>query len=71
MKHGCNGRFKCWAILKKEYGHDIVNHGYVMHAIVGMTQMGIDNGGCLFGCEPVRSKRKDGPYSIDDFDLTC
>jgi hypothetical protein len=67
----CNRRFKCWGILKQEYHHDIQKHGYVVLAIGFMTQMAIDNGSCLFVCEPKMNQKKYGAYSIDDFDLTC
>jgi hypothetical protein len=67
----CNRRFRFWSILKQEYRHDIIKHGHVMRAIVSMTQMAIDNGSCLFGCEPKRTKRTEGPYSIDNYDLSA
>ena len=67
----CNRRFKCWGILKQEYRHDILHHGHVMLAIVSMTQLVIDNGSCLFGCEPKMNQQRDGAYSIDDFNLSA
>lgn len=68
-QESCNRRFKCWSILKQEYRHSLEQHGLVFHAIAGLTQLGIDNGSCLFGCEPKRSVKQDEPYSIDDYDL--
>ena len=63
-----NHRFKCWSILKTEYRHDLAKHGLIFHGIAGMTQLAIDLGGCLFGCEPTTTKPV-GPYSILKVDL--
>ena len=63
----CNRRFKCWGILKQEFRHDINKHGSVFRAIVAITQLCIDSGGCLFGCEPT-AKPKD-KCSIDNLEL--
>ena len=65
----CNRQFKCCAVLKNEYRHDLAGHGHVFHANAGITQLTIDNGSCLFGCEAARLKKQEGDYSIDEFDL--
>lgn len=66
-QEACNGRFKCWGILKQEYRHDDKQHGLVFRAIAGFTQMHIDNGGCLFGCEPVTKPKE--KHSVDDLEF--
>ena len=63
----CNRRFKCWGILKQEYRHDLKKHLWLMRAIGGFTQLAIDNGGCLFGCEPMTKPRE--VFLVDDIDL--
>ena len=63
----CNRRFKVYGILKQEYRHDRKKHVLVFHAIACLTQINIDNGNCLFGCEPVAKKKKE--YTLDDLDL--
>jgi len=65
----CNRRFKCWAILKQEYRHDLAKHGHLFHAIAGLTQLAIDNGSCLFGCEPKRTTKPTAAYDVDSYDL--
>lgn len=63
----CNRRFKCYGILKQERCHDLKKHEWVVRCIVTLTQLGIDHGDCLFGCEP--STKKKALHSIDDVDL--
>lgn len=43
-----NGWFKCWSILKQECVYNNAKHGLIFHAIDGMPQLGVDNGGCFF-----------------------
>lgn len=64
----CNRRFKVWSILKQEYRHALKKHGLVFRAIAGLTQMAIDNGDCLFGCEPTTRAKEDG-YSLADLEI--
>lgn len=64
----CNGRFKCWGILKQECRHDIKKHEWAVRSVVVMTQLAINNGDCLFGCEP-ETRTKDCSCRIDDVDL--
>lgn len=59
-----NRRFKCFGILKQEYRHAITDHNWVFLAVVTIVQLGIDNGNCLFACEPISRKRES--YSVDD-----
>ena len=67
-----NRRFKCWSILKQEYRHDIKKHEYIFRSIANLTQMGIDAGDCLFGCEPTaRKKAEHDKYNIHSVDLSA
>lgn len=43
-----NGRFKDWGILRKIYIHHLGKHHIVFHAVVVITQLGIENGRPLF-----------------------
>lgn len=38
-----------------------------MRSVAAMTQLGIDNSNCLFGCEPITKKKQ--THSIDELDL--
>lgn len=66
----CDRRFKCWGILKQEHRHDITKHELVFRSMAVLTQLGIDNGQCLFGCEPTTKKTEENQtHSIDDINL--
>jgi len=58
----CNRRFKQWGILKQQFRNDKMKHVLVFYAIAVMTQMSIDNGNVLFGCEP--KTKKEARYYI-------
>jgi hypothetical protein len=62
-----NGRFKNWGILKQEFRHDDKKHEWVFRTIAAITQLGIDNGNCLFASHPL-AKRKES-YSVDDLEF--
>lgn len=66
-QESCNRRFKVWGILKQEFRHSLKKHVLIFRSIACITQMGIDHGDCLFGCEPTTKKK--ATYSIDDVDL--
>jgi hypothetical protein len=55
----CNRRFKVWGILKQQFRNDRKKHQLVFYAIAVMTQMSIDNGDVLFGCEPLTEKQEE------------
>lgn len=67
----CNRRFKCWSILKQEHRHDNTKHECVFRAVVAVTQLAVDNGSCLFGCEPIMAMITTGRHSLDNFDLNA
>ena len=46
-----NKRLKQWNILKARYRHDIRDHQAVFGAIIGLTQISIENGEPLFSAE--------------------
>jgi hypothetical protein len=46
-----NGQFTAREILKQNYGHDILKHGYVFCAIAVIIQLTIDSGKQLFAVD--------------------
>ena len=53
-----NGRFKAFGILKQAHRHSRQKHELVFRSVATIVQLEIDNGHCLFGCEPT-TKRQD------------
>ena len=43
-----NSRLKAYAILHLIYRHDIIKHGYVLHAVSVLVQLSAKNGDPLF-----------------------
>ena len=53
----CNRRFKQWNILKQQFRNSKNQHGIVFHAVATLTQLDIEHGNVLFGCEPITKKQ--------------